>query len=200
MNNIDYIKSPITDIINKYISAIIGNSIKDKMCRVIVSKGYIFIILFDTVIYRVFAKEMDPTLTFGFTEYDNEIINNTYKLDHKKVRVDISLCESTLRSIDVQENILAKIENAKISDEEFDKFANIKAENGCMFYKLIGYNGIPYYIPIITGFPKLAKNDDIDIIVYKNIKDPDSYLIREVIHKAKLKTDYDVFFRSLKFT
>lgn len=200
MNNVDYIKSPMTDIINKYISAIIGNTVKDKACRVIVSKGYIFIILFDTVIYRVFAKEIDPTLTFGFTEDDNVIIGDTYKLNHKKVRVDISLCESTLTSIDLEENILAKIENAKISDEAFEKYANIKADNGCMFYKLIGYNGNPYYIPIITGFPKLAKNDDIDIIVYKNIKDPDSYLIREVIHKAKIKTDYDVFFRSLKFT
>ena len=196
----DYIKSPITDIINKYISAIIGNSIKDKNCRIIISQGYIFIILFDTVIYRVFAKELDPTLTFGFTEDDNDIISDTYKLNHKKVKVDISLCESTLSSIDIQENILAKIENAKMNDEMFIKYSNIKAENGCMFYKLIGYNGIPYYIPIIIGFPKLAKNDDIDIIVYKNIKDSDSYLIREVIHKAKIKTDYDIFFRSLKFT
>ena len=196
----DYIEKPISDIINKYISAIIGNSIKDKACRVIVSQGYIFIILFDTVIYRVFAKELDPGLTFGFTEDDNIIISDRYKLNRKKVNVDISLCESTLRSIDIQENILAKIENAKINDEIFDKFANIKADNGCMFYKLIGYNGTPYYIPIMTGFPKLAKKDDIDIIVYRNIKDPDSYLIREVIHKDKLKTDYDVFFRSLKFT
>lgn len=196
----DYIESPITDIINKYISAIIGNSIKDKGCRIVVSQGYIFIILFDTVIYRVFAKELDVNLSFGFTEDDNVIISDKYKLDHKKVKVDIALCESTLRSIDIQENILAKIENAKINDEMFDTYANIKADNGCMFYKLIGYNGIPYYIPIMTGFPKLAKKDDIDIIVYKNIKDPDSYLIREVIHKDKLKTDYDVFFRSLKFT
>ena len=69
-----------------------------------------------------------------------------------------------------------------------------------MFYKLIGYNGNPYYIPIMTGFPKLAKADDMDIIVYKNINDDNSYLIREIIHKKKLKCDYDVFFRSLKFT
>ena len=133
----DYIETPITDIINKYISAIIGNSIKDKDCRVIVTKGYIFIILFDTVIYRVFAKEIDPELTFGFTENDNEIISDRYKLDYRKCKVDISLCESTLRSIDIDSNILAKIENVRISDENFEKFASIKAENGCMFYRLI---------------------------------------------------------------
>lgn len=196
----DYIESPITDIINKYISAIIGNSIKDKDCRVVVSKGYIFIILFDTVIYRVFAKEIDPEFTFGFTEEDNEIISDRYKLNYRKSKVDISLCESTINTIDINNNILAKIENARISDESFEKYASIKAENGCMFYKLIGYNGNPYYIPIMTGFPKLAKSDDIDIIVYKNINDDNSYLIREIIHKKKLKCDYDVFFRSLKFT
>jgi hypothetical protein len=196
----DYIETPITDIINKYISAIIGNSIKDKDCRVVVSKGYIFIILFDTVIYRVFAKEIDPELTFGFTEEDNEIISDRYKLNYRKSKVDISLCESTINTIDIDNNILAKIENARISDESFEKYASIKAENGCMFYKLIGYNGNPYYIPIMTGFPKLAKADDMDIIVYKNINDDNSYLIREIIHKKKLKCDYDVFFRSLKFT
>jgi hypothetical protein len=196
----DYIESPITDIINKYISAIIGNTIKDKGCRVVVSKGYIFIILFDTVIYRVFAKEIDTELTFGFTEDDNEIISNKYKLNFSKCKVDISLCESTLRTIDINNNILAKIENAKITDEAFEKYSNIKAENGCMFYKLIGFNGIPYYIPIMSSFPKLAKSDDIDIIVYKNINDNESYLVREVIHKAKIKSDYDVFFRTLKFT
>lgn len=196
----DYIESPITDIINKYISAIIGNTVKDKDCRVVVSKGYIFIILFDTVIYRVFAKEIDPEVTFGFTEEDNEIISDRYKLNYRKSKVDISLCESTLNTIDINNNILAKIENARISDESFEKYASIKAESGCMFYKLIGYNGNPYYIPIMTGFPKLAKGDDIDIIVYKNINDDNSYLIREIIHKKKLKCDYDVFFRSLKFT
>jgi len=196
----DYIESPITDIINKYISAIIGNTVKDKDCRVVVSKGYIFIILFDTVIYRVFAKEIDPELTFGFTEEDNEIISDRYKLNYRKSKVDISLCESTINTIDIDNNILAKIENARISDESFEKYASIKAENGCMFYKLIGYNGNPYYIPIMTGFPKLAKADDMDIIVYKNINDDNSYLIREIIHKKKLKCDYDVFFRSLKFT
>ena len=196
----DYIESPITDIINKYISAIIGNTVKDKDCRVVVSKGYIFIILFDTVIYRVFAKEIDPEFTFGFTEEDNEIISNRYKLNYRKSKVDISLCESTINTIDIDNNILAKIENVRISDESFEKYASIKAENGCMFYKLIGYNGNPYYIPIMTGFPKLAKADDMDIIVYKNINDDNSYLIREIIHKKKLKCDYDVFFRSLKFT
>lgn len=196
----DYIESPITDIINKYISNIIGNTVKDKGCRVVVSKGYIFIILFDTVIYRVFTKEIDPELTFGFTEDNNTIVSDKYKLDYRKCKVDISLCESTLRSIDIDNNILAKIENVKIIDEAFEKYSNIKAENGCMFYKLIGFNGIPYYIPIMSGFPKLAKSDDIDIIVYKNITNDDSYLIREVIHKAKLKCDYDVFFRTLKFS
>ena len=197
----DYIESPITDIINKYISAIIGNTVKDKDCRVVVSKGYIFIILFDTVIYRVFAKEIDQSLTFGFTEDDNIIIGDKYKLNYNKCKIDISLCESTLKSIDINNNnILAKIENARITDDKFEKFASIKADNGCMFYKLIGFNGIPYYIPIITGFPKLAKGDDIDIIVYKNINDNESYLIREIIHKKKIKCDYDVFFRSLKFT
>jgi hypothetical protein len=197
----DYIESPVTDIINKYISNIIGNTVKDKGCRVIVSKGYIFIILFDTVIYRVFAKEIDPELTFGFTEDDNVIISDKYKLDYNKTKVDISLCESTLRNINIDNNnILAKIENARISDESFEKFTNIKATNGCMFYKLIGFDGIPYYIPIMSGFPKLAKSDDIDIIVYKNINDNDSYLIREIIHKKKLKCDYDVFFRTLKFS
>ena len=196
----DYIESPITDIINRYISAIIGNSVKDKDCRVIVSKGYIFIILFDTVIYRVFAKEIDPELTFGFTEYDNEIISDKYKLDYHKCKVDISLCESTLRTIDIKETMLAKIENARFTDEEFEKYASIKADSGCMFYRLIGFNGIPYYIPIMSGFPKLAKADDIDIIVYKDISNNNSYIIREVIHKAKLKCDYDVFFRTLKFS
>ena len=196
----DYIESPLTDIINKYISAILGNSISDKMTRVIVSKGYIFIILYDTVIYRVFAKEMDPNLTFGFTEDDNIIISDKYKLDYKRTKVDISLCESTLKSIDIQDNILAKIENAKSSDINFGRFSDIKADDGCIFYKLIGYDGKPYFIPIMGSFPKLAKADDIDIIVYKNIKDPDSYLVREIIHKSKLKCDYDVFFRTLKFT
>lgn len=194
----DYIESPITDIINKYISAIIGNNIGGN-CRVVVIKGYIFIIYYDTIIYRVFAKEMNPELTFGFT-ISGITISDKYKLDYRKCKVDISLCEATLRTIDIDNNILAKIENAKISDESFEKYSSIKSENGCMFYKLIGFDGKPYYIPIMSGFPKLAKADDIDIIVYKNINSNDSYLIREVIHKAKLKCDYDVFFRTLKFT
>ena len=195
----DYIEKPITDIINKYITTIIGNSISNKMTRVVVSRGYIFIILFDTVIYRVFAKEMDTNLTFGFTEDDNEIISDKYKLNYKRTKVDISLCEATLSTIEIQENILAKIENAKASDIDFERLSNIKAEDGCIFYKLIGFDGKPYFIPIMGSFPKLSKSDDIDIIVYKNIKDPDSYLVRETIHKSKLKCDYDVFFRTLKF-
>ena len=199
MNNINYIESPLTDIINKYISVIIGNNI-DESARIIIYNGYIFIILFDTVIYRVFAKEIDPSITYGFIGSENEIPSNKYKLNNKKTKVDISLCESTLRSIDIEDNILAKVENAKMTDEIFEKISNIKAENGCIFYKLIGFDGRPYYIPIMSSFPKLAKSDDIDITVYKNINDPESYLIREVIHKAKLKSDYDVFFRTIKFT
>ena len=195
----DYIETPITDIINKYISAIIGNNV-DESARIIISSGYIFIILFDTVIYRVFAKEIDTNLTYGFTAKENIIPSDKYKLNRKKTKVDISLCESTLRSIDIEENILAKVENAKITDEAFRKISDIKADNGCVFYKLIGYNGIPYYIPIMGSFPKLAKSDDIDIIVYKSINDNDSYLVREIIHKSKLKCDYNVFFRTLKFT
>ena len=197
MNNIDYIESPLTDIINKYISAIIGNNI-DESTRIIIYNGYIFIILFDTVIYRVFAKEIDTNLTYGFIASENIIPGD--KLNLKKTKVDISLCESTLRSIDIEENILAKVENAKITDEAFEKASQIKAENGCVFYKLIGYNGKPYYIPIMSSFPKLAKSDDIDIYVYKNINDNESYLVREIIHKSSLKCDYNVFFRTLKFT
>lgn len=195
----DYIESPVADIINKYITVIIGNNV-DESARIIVYNGYIFIILFDTVIYRVFAKELDTSLTFGFIGTENTIPSDKYKLNRKKIKVDISLCESTLRSIDIESNILAKVENAKITDEAFGKISDIKAENGCIFYKLIGFNGIPYYIPIMSSFPKLAKSDDIDIIVYKNINDNESYLVREVIHKAKIKSDYDVFFRTLKFT
>ena len=195
----DYIESPVADIINKYITVIIGNNV-DESARIIVYNGYIFIILFDTVIYRVFAKELDTSLTFGFIGTENTIPSDRYKLNRKKTKVDISLCESTLRSIDIESNILAKVENAKITDEAFGKISDIKAENGCMFYKLIGFNGIPYYIPIMSSFPKLAKSDDIDIIVYRNINDQDSYLVREVIHKAKIKSNYDVFFRTLKFT
>lgn len=195
----DYIESPVADIINKYITVIIGNNV-DESARIIVYNGYIFIILFDTVIYRVFAKELDTSLTFGFIGTENIIPSDKYKLNRKKIKVDISLCESTLRSIDIESNILAKVENAKITDEAFGKISDIKAENGCIFYKLIGFNGIPYYIPIMSSFPKLAKSDDIDIIVYKNINDNESYLVREVIHKAKIKSDYDVFFRTLKFT
>lgn len=199
LNNIDYIESPLTDIINKYISAIIGNSI-DGSARIIIYNGYIFIILFDTVIYRVFAKELDTNLTYGFIASENNIPSDKYKLNYKKTKVDISLCESTLRSIDFENNILAKVENAKVSDEAFEKVKDVKAENGCVFYKIIGFDGKPYYIPIMSSFPKLAKSDDIDIIVYKNINDNESYLVREIIHKAKIKSDYEVFFRTLKFT
>jgi hypothetical protein len=199
MNNIDYIESPLTDIINKYISAIIGNNI-DESARIIIYNGYIFIILFDTVIYRVFAKEIDTSLTYGFIASENTIPGDKYKINIKKTKVDISLCESTLRSIDIEENILAKVENAKITDKAFEKVSQIKAENGCIFYKLIGFNGKPYYIPIMSSFPKLAKSDDIDIYVYKNINDNESYLVREIIHKSSLKCDYNVFFRTLKFT
>ena len=195
----DYIESPVADIINKYITVIIGNNV-DESARIIVYNGYIFIILFDTVIYRVFAKELDTSFTFGFIGTENNIPSDKYKLNRKKTKVDISLCESTLRSIDIESNILAKVENAKITDEAFGKISDIKAENGCMFYKLIGFNGIPYYIPIMSSFPKLAKSDDIDIIVYKNINDNESYIVREIIHKAKIKSNYDVFFRTLKFT
>ena len=199
MNNIDYITNPITDIINKYISAIIGNTINEST-RIIIYNGYIFIIIFDAVIYRVFAKEIDTNLTFGFLASENEIPSDKYKLNHKKVKVDISLCDSTLRSTNTDNNILAKIENARISDEEFAKISDVKSENGCVFYKLIGFNGKPYFIPIMNSFPKLNKSDDIDIIVYKNIYNDDSYIVRETIHKSKIKSDYDVFFRTLKFT
>ena len=195
----DYIESPITNIINKYITVIIGNNVNES-ARIIIHNGYIFIILFDTVIYRVFAKEIDSNLTFGFIGSENEIPSDKYKLNRSKVKVDISLCDSTLRSINIENNILAKIENARVSDEAFAKISEIKSENGCMFYKLIGFNGKPYYIPIMNSFPKLNKSDDIDIIVYKNINDNDSYIVRETIHKSKLKSDYDVFFRTLKFT
>lgn len=194
----DYIESPITDIINKYIYAIIGNSLADT--RIIISDGYIFIILYDTAIYRVFAKELDSSLTFGFIGDENNEISDKYKLNNNRLKVDISLCKSTLKSVNIDENILAKIENVKISDETFDKYVNIKSENGCLFYKLIGYDGLVYYIPIMSRFPKLAKKDDMDIIVYKNINDSESYIIRETIHKASIKSDYDVFFRTIKFS
>lgn len=194
----DYIESPITDIINKYIYAIIGNSLADT--RIIISDGYIFIILYDTAIYRVFAKELDSSLTFGFIGDENNEISDKYKLNNNRLKVDISLCKSTLKSVNIDENILAKIENVKISDETFDKYVNIKSENGCLFYKLIGYDGLVYYIPIMSRFPKLAKKDDMDIIVYKNINDSESYIIREIIHKASIKSDYDVFFRTIKFS
>jgi hypothetical protein len=52
----------------------------------------------------------------------------------------------------------------------------------------------------MSRFPKLAKKDDMDIIVYKNINDSESYIIREIIHKASIKSDYDVFFRTIKFS
>lgn len=194
----DYIESPITDIINKYIYAIIGNSLADT--RIIISDGYIFIILYDTAIYRVFAKELDSSLTFGFIGDENNEISDKYKLNNNRLKVDISLCKSTLKSVNIDENVLAKIENVKISDETFDKYVNIKSENGCLFYKLIGYDGLVYYIPIMSRFPKLAKKDDMDIIVYKNINDSESYIIREIIHKASIKSDYDVFFRTIKFS
>ena len=53
----------------------------------------------------------------------------------------------------------------------------------------------------LTGTTMIPRaTDDIDIIVYKSITDNDSYLVREIIHKAKIKCDYDVFFRTLKFS
>ena len=196
----DYIESPIADIINKYITAIIPKA-RFKDIRVAVSKGYIFIISLDTVIYRVFAKELDQELTFGFlAEEQVEVPGDKYKLNYKKTKMDIALCEATLKSVDIEKNLLGKIENARVSDEEFEKIIGIKAEDGCAFYRLIGFDGRPYFIPIFSSFPSLAKADDIDIYVYKSIKDEDSYIIRETIHKKKIKSDYDVFFRTLKFS
>ena len=71
---------------------------------------------------------------------------------------------------------------------------------GKLMYGWIYYDGLVYYIPIMSRFPKLAKKDDMDIIVYKNINDSESYIIREIIHKASIKSDYDVFFRTIKFS
>ena len=196
----NYIESPLTDILNKYITTMISKTYFDSM-RVVVSSGYIFIISLDTVIYRVFAKELDPELTFGFCgEEQEEIPGNKYKLNYKKSKIDISICQATIRSTDIENNLLAKIENARISDENFEKLTSIKADEGCVFYKLIGFNGNPYFIPIFSSFPALNKADDINIYVYKSIKDSDSYIVRETIHKKKLKCDFDIYFRTLKFS
>lgn len=196
----EHIESPLTDIINKYITVIVPKA-RLKDVRIVVTNGYIFIISLDTVIYRVFAKELDNSLTFGFLADEQiEVPHDKYKLNYKKSKVDIALCESTLSSVNIEGNLLAKIENARISDEEFEKITTIKAEDGCVFYRLIGFNGLPYFIPILSSFPSLAKADDIDIYVYKNINDSNSYIVRETIHKKKIKSDYDVFFRTLKFS
>lgn len=193
MNNI--IESPISDIINKYISSITSKASLSNSIMYI-ENSIIYLFSFNSVMNTVYAKELDPTINIAVNlSKINEVPSLIYENDYIAKQYISKYKDYYSFGIG---DLLASINNAK-SDEEFNECISGKSKDGCLFYKLKSLNGI-YFIPIMTGFPSLNSSDDIDIYVYKNNIDTDTYIIKETIYKKKINCKFDTMFTILKYS
>lgn len=82
------------------------------------------------------------------------------------------------------------------SDEEFAAYLSAKSEEGAKFYRGISLeNNHKFMFPVFSGFPKLLKNDTINLSVY--IMDYEHYMIVMDIYKKKLSRNIRLIYRVL---
>ena len=93
-----------------------------------------------------------------------------------------------------QYNLIDKIEDITSYEDFNNNYLNIKADDGCKFFK--GYNN-KFVIPIFTKFPNISKNDIASLYVYKF--DNESNLVVWKVYKKKLSRDVYTIFRTMSF-
>ena len=191
------ILSPESDIINKYLSVIASKS-NLLSSKIGINGSDIYIVYKDTILYEISIKEFLNIVGEGFIDTWNDKDLPTIYNSNKYIFSQISLARSKIYN-----NIgecKASIINAMSSDITFNNIiSNIKADDGCVLYKLNGKDRV-YFIPLFSSFPNLNKSDDIDIFVYDDLENPyRQCIIKEVIHKKKINNDINIYFKALKF-
>ena len=116
------------------------------------------------------------------------------------------LCSEAARNeINTMIMILDQIPNCELINTEtdvqeidsFKPFLELKAANGCKFYK-IGQPGNISFFSIFAGFPKMNSGDRLNLYSYRTI-DPTIVINRMELYKKKINRVIDIYYRALNF-
>lgn len=114
------------------------------------------------------------------------------------------LCsEATHNEINTMIIILDQITNCELINTEtdvqeidsFKPFLELKAANGCKFYK-IGQPGNMSFFPIFAGFPKMNSGDRLNLYSYSTI-DQSIVINRMEVYKKKFNRPINIYYRAL---
>ena len=186
--------SPWTEIVNKYLSSMLSKSLLNDSSVALEGNR---IIVLDASRAFITICTVKESIAFPYVGF---IINST------ELQTEYNCNEWVMKEVldkynyykSFAVNELACIIRAKESDESFNNLiSNIKADDGCKFYKIYGKEQT-YFIPIMTGFPPIGKPDDLDIYVYDAEGIENTLFCKFTIHKKKVGTDYDIVFNILK--
>lgn len=169
----------------------------------IVNNDILLIILHSTIMYSVSLPE-NTGMYKSFTAY----------IDDNKEIIPVELCEDynininktkdyyfglyyNFNQYQIMQSDLNVTENP-----DYKALMDLKAADGMRLYKIhkVMNLGIihTWYIPVFSGFPSLNKSDTADIHIRKyNMKDK-YYIVNYKIHKAKIKTDVDMWFTAVE--
>lgn len=170
--------------------SIIGQKAMESTVMVIGIDNMVSCIEFDSVIYTFELKD----IVNGFALY----------IDYRNVIPE--LCsESTIYRINNLLTVLDQIPNFELINTEtdvqeidsFKPFLELKAANGCKFYK-IGQPGNISFFSIFAGFPKMNSGDRLNLYSYRTI-DPTVVINRMELYKKKINRVVDIYYRALNF-
>lgn len=91
--------------------------------------------------------------------------------------------------------VIARLDNL-VNNEEFIRLVSSKAEDGAQLFRVLGTNNKQYFVPILPGFPKINKGDDIGIVIQD--MDVMNLLITYNIYKKKINKTVSATIRTLK--
>ena len=174
-------------------SFMIDTDIKESM---MVTKGDIlFVVTRNSIVYEVNLDTIPgpdiyfllDTSTKDGTQYIK--INNIFK------------CEELDNYFNEYHNNLSNYkvisrETDLVNNEDFENFKNIKASMGVRFYKSKDPY-VSFMFPIFTGFPKLAKNDNLSYTIYETFKSDNTLLLDMELFKKKINRVVHIRYRML---
>jgi len=169
----------------------------------IVNDNILLIVLHSTILYSVTLPEhtgIYKSFT-AFIDDNKEMIpvelNENYNININKTREYYYNLYYNFNQYQIMYSDFNVTENPN-----YKELMDLKAADGMRLYKIHAIIALGmvhvWYVPVFSGFPSLNKSDTADIHIRKsNMKDK-YYIVNYKIHKAKIKTDVDMWFTAVE--
>lgn len=155
----------------------------------------LFIILEKAAIYKITLNDIGgflPPISFRYDTIleleEDYFINDIFLLKYAS-----NTANEYYNNIILTNPLVASIQDLR-ADEEYEKLLQLKIDDGVKFFRLNGNDlNNTYLIPVMSGFPDIAKQDKIGMNVYDLLDG--NLFVNMIIYKKKINRYIELGYR-----